>query len=75
MKHSFLLTLTLAMSSLVSMAQNPFLQRIYGTPYEIPPFEKFTVADYREGILKGMEEEKAEIIDAVLNGDFSEFAG
>ena len=72
MKHSFLLTLTLAMSSLVSMAQNPFLQRIYGTPYEIPPFEKFTVADYREGILKGMEEEKAEILAIINNNNDKE---
>ena len=42
-------------------AQNPFLQKRYKTPYEIPPFEILTIDNYREGMLKGMEAEKAEI--------------
>ncbi|MDO4214295.1 MAG: M3 family metallopeptidase [Bacteroidales bacterium] len=41
--------------------QNPFLQESFGTPNEIPPFELFTLDNYREGILKGLEEQKAEI--------------
>ncbi|MDO4216013.1 MAG: hypothetical protein Q4D12_08910, partial [Bacteroidales bacterium] len=44
-----------------AMAQNPFLQKRYGTPYEIPPFEKITMDNYREGMIKGMEEQKKEI--------------
>ena len=47
-------------------AQNPFLQKRYKTPYEIPPFEVFTIDNYREGMLKGMEAEKAEI-EAIVN--------
>ena len=42
-------------------AQNPLLQKRYKTPYEIPPFEILTIDNYREGMLKGMEENKKEI--------------
>lgn len=38
-----------------TFAQNPILQRRYGTPYEIPPFEKLTIDYYREAMIKGME--------------------
>ena len=48
-------------------AQNPFLQKRYKTPYEIPPFEILTIDNYREGMLKGMEAEKAEIQAIVDN--------
>ena len=48
-------------------AQNPFLQKRYKTPYEIPPFEVLTIDNYREGMLKGMEAEKAEIQAIVDN--------
>ncbi len=50
-------------------AQNPFLQKRYKTPYEIPPFEILTIDNYREGMLKGMEAEKAEIQAIVDNPD------
>ncbi|MCF0178330.1 MAG: peptidase M3, partial [Bacteroidales bacterium] len=46
---------------------NPFLQESYGTPHEIPPFDKITIDNYREAILKGIEEEKAEINAIVVN--------
>lgn len=52
-------------ASVTAVAQNPFLQRRYGTPYEIPPFEKFTMNDYREGMLKGIEEEKQDILNII----------
>ena len=39
---------------------NPFLSE-FKTPYGVPPFEQITIADYREGFLKGMEEQKKEI--------------
>ena len=45
---------------------NPFLQESYGTPHEIPPFDKITIDNYREAILKGIEEEKAEITGQLL---------
>ena len=35
-------------------AQNPFLQKRYKTPYEIPPFEIFTIDNYREGDRKSV---------------------
>lgn len=54
-------------------AQNPFLQRRYGTPYEIPPFEKFTIDHYREGMLKGMEQEKQEVMAIINNPDAPTF--
>lgn len=44
---------------------NPFFSE-YSTPYEVPPFDKVTVQDYREAMLKGIEEHKKEI-DAIAN--------
>ncbi len=44
---------------------NPFFTE-YATPYGVPPFEKLTIADYREAYLKGMEEQKQEIA-AIVN--------
>lgn len=61
-----ILTLMAATIASCAMAQNPFLQRSFGTPYEIPPFEKLTISDYREGMQKGFQEQRAEI-DAIVN--------
>lgn len=67
MKRIFL-TAALAISFLSPAgAQNPFLQKRFKTPYEIPPFEIFTIENYREGMLKGMEAQKAEIEAIVSN--------
>ena len=44
---------------------NPLLSE-FKTPYGIAPFSEITIADYREGMLKGMEEHKAEI-EAIIN--------
>ena len=59
-KHLFLAVL-LAICGTSALAQNPILQKYYGTPYEIPPFEKITLDHYREAMLKGMEAENLEI--------------
>lgn len=59
----------LTLACITSGAQNPFLQKRYNTPHEIPPFEKFTMDNYREGMLKGMEAEKQEILDIIANPD------
>lgn len=61
-KYLFVTAFMLTMGG-VGMAQhtNPFLQKSYGTPYEIAPFEKITISDFREALLKGMEEQKQEI--------------
>ena len=61
------------LACITSGAQNPFLQKRYGTPYEIPPFEKFTMDDYREGMLKGMEIEKQEILDIIASTEEPSF--
>ena len=45
--------------------QNPFTAP-YDTPFEIPPFDKITYADYLPAIEKGIAEQKAEI-DAIAN--------
>ena len=47
------------------VSTNPFFIE-YSTPYGVPPFEKITVNDYREAVLKGIEEHKKEI-DAIAN--------
>ena len=60
MKRQIALAAAIALSC-TAIAQNPLLQKYYGTAHEIPPFEKLTVDNYREGMLKGMELEKQEI--------------
>ncbi|MBQ0149726.1 MAG: M3 family metallopeptidase [Bacteroidales bacterium] len=59
--------------STAASAQNPLLQRRYGTPYEIPPFEKITIDNYREAMLKGLEEEKAEVLAIIANSEAPTF--
>ena len=44
---------------------NPFFSE-FNTPYGIAPFADITIEHYREGMLKGMEEQKAEI-EAIIN--------
>lgn len=44
---------------------NPLLSE-FKTPYGIAPFTEITIDNYREGMLKGMEEHRAEI-DAIIN--------
>ncbi|MDL2323197.1 M3 family metallopeptidase [Bacteroidales bacterium OttesenSCG-928-A17] len=46
---------------------NPFFQA-WEAPYELPPFDKITVEDYREAFLEGMKEQKAEI-EAIVNNE------
>ena len=61
-KHLFLAAMLLTLGGGAAFAQNanPFFNEKYGTPHEIPPFEKFTMENYREAILKGMDEQRAE---------------
>ena len=53
---------TLAVNAQEAPAQrvNPFTQA-YTTPYEIPPFDQITYADYLPALKQGIEEQKAEI--------------
>jgi peptidyl-dipeptidase Dcp len=45
--------------------QNPFFEK-WDNLYEVPPFDKITVADYREAFMKGMTEQEAEV-EAIIN--------
>lgn len=60
MKRFILSVAMLAVAGL-AFAQNPILGKKYGTPYEIPPFEKLTIENYREAMLKGLDEDAKEI--------------
>ena len=66
MKRQFLVaTLAVALSSnVMAQSQNPLLAD-FDTPFQIAPFEKITIENYREAILKGLEENKKEI-DAII---------
>lgn len=73
MKKHIIMAVALAAVCTAALAQNPLLERRYGTPYEIPPFEKITVENYREAVLKGMEQEKAEIQAIIDNKETPDF--
>ena len=61
MKRTFLIAALALVCWSPGSAQNPILQKRYKTPYEIPPFEILTIDNYREAMLKGMEENRKEI--------------
>ncbi|MCQ2238186.1 MAG: M3 family metallopeptidase [Bacteroidaceae bacterium] len=52
---------------------NPFFQDSYGTINEVPPFEQITMNDYKEAMLKGIEEQKAEIQAIITNTEAPTF--
>ncbi len=52
--------------------QNPFLAP-YTTPFEIPPFEQITYADYIPALKQGIDEHNAEIAAVVANPDAPTF--
>ncbi len=47
------------------MTNNPFYNRTYGTPHEVPPFDKIRFEHYEEAMLEGMRRER-EAIDALV---------
>lgn len=67
MKKTIAFAMSVMLTAATLSAQNPFLQKRYGTPYEIPPFEKFIVDNYREGMLLGMQQHKQEVMDIINN--------
>lgn len=52
--------------------QNPFLAP-YTTPFEIPPFEQITYADYIPALKQGIDEHNAEIAAVVANTEAPTF--
>ena len=55
------------------MNENPFLNEKYGTPFEVPPFEKIKAEYYMPAYLKGIEEQKNEIRDIITNKQEPDF--
>lgn len=53
-------------------SSNPLLNE-FDTPYGIAPFSEITIDNYREGMLRGMEEQKAEIAAITANSDAPTF--
>jgi peptidyl-dipeptidase Dcp len=47
--------------------ENPFLNDSYGTPFEVPPFEKIKAAHYMPAYLQGIEEQKKELHAIITN--------
>jgi len=46
-------------------SDNPFFNK-YGTPFEVPPFDKISTSHFMPAFLKGFEEENKEI-DAIIS--------
>jgi Zn-dependent oligopeptidase len=49
-------------------SDNPF-SSTFDTPFEVPPFEKMKAAHYMPDYLKGIEEQKKEILTIVATKD------
>ena len=67
-KYILMAALTTTMCGCTSHQQekgNPLFSE-FNTPHGIAPFAEITIDHYREGMLKGMEEQKAEI-EAIVN--------
>ena len=72
-KELAMAVLLVAAAGCTTAPTNPFFADKFGTPHEIPPFEKFTINDYREGLLKGLEAEKADIQAIIDNPEAPSF--
>ncbi len=57
--------MTVAACGCGKKSANPLFEE-FDAPFGIAPFSEITIEHYREGMLKGMEEEKAEI-EAIIN--------
>ena len=65
--------MSVALCSCDCTTKNPLFAE-FDTPYGIAPFESITIDHYREAILQGMEEQKAEIEAIVANEEAPTFA-
>ncbi|MBQ8050930.1 MAG: M3 family metallopeptidase [Bacteroidaceae bacterium] len=50
-------------------AENPFLNKTYGTPYDTVPFDRIKFSDYEEAMFEGMRRDDADIERIVSNSD------
>mgnify|MGYP003293658651 CR=1 FL=1 len=69
MKKMFVMAAAAAvMCGCAKKSDNPLFNE-FSAPFGIAPFSEITIEHYREGMLKGMEEQKAEIEAIVNNTD------
>ena len=69
MKKTIIMAAAVAMlCGCAKKSDNPLFNE-FTAPYGIAPFSEITIEHYREGMLKGMEEQKAEIEAIVNNTD------
>ena len=65
-KHLLMAAIAIAACSCGGQKSDNPLFSEFDTPYGIAPFSEITIDHYREGMLRGMEEQKAEI-EAIIN--------
>lgn len=73
MKMMLLSTVALAAAGCANQNKNPLLEE-FDTPFGIAPFAEITIEDYREAMLQGMAEQKAEIEAIIASTDEPTFA-
>ena len=66
-KHLLMAAIAIAACSCGGQKSDNPLFNEFDTPYGIAPFSEITIDHYREGMLRGMEEQKAEIAAIVNN--------
>ena len=64
-KHIIMAAVAIAACGCGSKSNNPLFNE-FTAPFGIAPFSEITIDNYREGMLRGMEEQKAEI-EAIIN--------
>ena len=64
-KHIIMAAVAIAACGCGSKSNNPLFSE-FTAPFGIAPFSEITIDNYREGMLRGMEEQKAEI-EAIIN--------
>ena len=73
MKMMLLSTVALAAAGCANQNKNPLLEE-FDTPFGIAPFAQITIENYREAMLQGMAEQKAEIEAIIASTDEPSFA-
>lgn len=70
---AFILLIVISMYSCTKNERvNPFF-KAWEAPYELPPFEELTVADYQEAFQKGMDDQINEIESIISNKEEPDF--
>ena len=72
-KHLLMAAIAIAACSCGGQKSDNPLFNEFDTPYGIAPFSEITIDHYREGMLRGMEEQKAEIAAIVNNPETPTF--